>query len=258
VTNSFIYEGRVDHLRNGPRRHAFRYRMALIAVDLGEVSELYGRTPLCGYERAGLFSFRRREFLGDPAVPLEEAVKRRVSEELEFSPAGRVVLVTQARTLGYLFNPVSFYYCYDGEDELCAIVAEITNTPWKERHSYVLDARGKSDAETLEWTFTKDFHVSPFYDMDQTYVWRFTPAAEQLQVTMVNLQDGKPVFSASLNLTRRPWTTRNLLRLLRRYPAQPLRMHLAIYWQAARLWWKRTPFFTHPKKRAAISDATPS
>ncbi|MCA8979905.1 MAG: DUF1365 domain-containing protein [Planctomycetes bacterium] len=257
MTRSAIYEGRVEHERRGPRRHRFGYRVALVALDLDEVEQLYRDTPACAFEHAGLFSFRRRDYLGDEATPLADAVKRRVHEVLEFTPAGRVVLVTQARTLGYLFNPVSFYYCHDAADQVCAVVAEITNTPWNERHSYVLDARGRSTGCALEWRFRKDFHVSPFYDMDQTYVWRFTPAGERLEISMSNLEQGAPVFGASLRLERRPWTTRNLLRLLWRYPAQPLRMHLAIYWQAARLYLKRTPFFTHPDKRVAL-DATSS
>lgn len=255
---SAIYEGRVEHERRGPRRHRFGYRLALVALDLEEVEALYRTTPACAFERRGLFSFKRSDYLGDSSVALIEAVKQRVREELEFTPSGRVVLITQARTLGYSFDPVSFYYCYDSSDALCAVVAEITNTPWKERHSYVLDARGRADLEVLEWRFAKTFHVSPFYDMDQTYVWRFTSAGERLEIVMSNLENGSPVFGAALRLVRRPWTTSNLLRLLWRYPAQPLRMHLAIYWQAARLYLKRTPFFTHPRKRASLGDATPS
>lgn len=255
---SGIYEGRVVHARNGPRPHRFEYSIALVALHLDEVEALFDGTPLCSFERAGAISYRRRDFLGDPQVPLARAVRLRVAEELDFEPNGRIVLVTQARTLGYLFNHVSFYYCYDADDDLAAIVAEITNTPWKERHSYVLDARGQAGSRVFTWRFAKNFHVSPFFDMDQTYVWRFTAAAEALNVSMTNLENGSAVFSAALSLRRREWTTRNVLRLLWRYPAQPLRMHLAIYRQAARLWWKRTPFFTHPEKRASLSDATPS
>lgn len=255
---SAIYEGRVEHERRGPRSHRFGYRLALVALDLDEVEALYTSTPGCSFERWGPIRFRRADYLGDASVPLTDAVKQRVQEELEFTPAGRVVLITQARTLGYLFDPVSFYCCYDAQDALCAVVAEITNTPWKERHSYVLDARGRAGRESLEWRFAKDFHVSPFYDMDQTYVWKFTFAGERLEVVMSNLEGDTPVFGAALRLERRPWTTRNVLRLLWRYPAQPLRMHLAIYWQAARLYLKRTPFFTHPGKRASLGDATPS
>jgi uncharacterized protein len=253
---SCIYEGRVAHRRTHPHEHAFEYRMALVAIDLDELGGGRDETSAPRLERFGLFCFRRRDFLGDPSVPLADAVRERVSTELDVVPGGRIVLVTQARALGYLFNPVSFYYCFDADDALCAIVAEITNTPWKERHSYVLDARERAGSDVMEWTFAKAFHVSPFYGMDQTYVWRFTSASEQLRVSMLNLEGGSVVFSASLNLTRRPWTNWNLARLIWRYPAQPLRMHLAIYWQAARLWWKRTPFFTHPKKRVATSDAS--
>ncbi len=256
---SAIYTGTVRHRRRAPARNDFTYRIGLLYLDLDELPELFRRRALWSASRPNLAWFRRSDYLGDPRIPLDVAVRDEVEQQTGRRPTGPIRVLTQLRTFGYLFNPVSFYYCFDPSGERVEfIVAEITNTPWQERHSYVLDARGQSDAERLEWTFAKSFHVSPFFDMDQTYRWRCSPPGEQLRISMQNLEGDEVVFSATLELERRPWSARNLLRLLWRYPAQPLRMHLAIYWQAARLWWKRTPFFTHPEKRVAISDAEPS
>lgn len=262
MTNSAVYEGRVDHARVGPRPHAFRYRVAWFALDLDEVDALARRRGPFGVRAWSPLRFRRADFMGDPSKPLDAVVRDRVERDLDVRPAGRVVLMTQLRQLGYHFDPVDFYYCYDA-DRLVAVVAEITNTPWNERHAYVLDARGARDGVTPEWRFTKRFHVSPFHPMDQTYVWSATPPGDELVVAMRNVParagsagdgTGDACFTARLALRRRPWTAAHLWRVTLRYLAQPLRMHLAIYWQAARLWWKRTPFHPHPRTLEAGSE----
>jgi DUF1365 family protein len=154
------------------------------------------------------------------------------------------------RSLGYVFNPVSFYYCFDAEGErLRAVVAEITNTPWGERHAYVLPA-GPDGAVS---TFDKAFHVSPFYPMEQTYDWRLGAPGERLEVEMVNLQKGLEVFRAGLAMRRRAFSSAALRRAALLQPFMAWRVHAAIYWQAFRLWVKGVPFHVHPAKRAATA-----
>jgi len=230
----------------------FRYGLHLFGLDLDELHEVFAGRWLWSVERSNLFGFRRADFLGDPDQPLDEAVRERVAEHLGRQPAGRITLVAQLRTLGYVFNPVCFYLCRDAAGELDAIVAEITNTPWGERHAYVLDAaaaRPGSDEGEYVFRFDKDFHVSPFFDLDQVYEWRFLVEGERLRISMTNHENGRAVFHAGYQGERRPLTGRELARATLLQPLQPLRMHAAIYWQAARLWVKRTPFFTHPDKR---------
>lgn len=256
---SCLYRGAVRHERLEPHRHAFDYGMHLVYLDLAELDEVFRGRWFWSVERWNVVAFRRSDFLGEPGRPLREAVLDRVESELGRRPAGRLGLLTQLRTLGYSFNPVSFYYCHDEDGALDAVVAEITNTPWGERHAYVLDAAtAGGDGDTLRFRFDKDFHVSPFFGMDQVYEWRFSRAEERVRVSMTNLQGGRPVFSAGLDCERVPITGRSLAAALCRYPLQPLRLHAAIYWQAARLFAKRTPFFEHPKERLSVQDGTAS
>lgn len=257
VRHSALYEGRVEHRRVGPRPHAFRNRVFLTYLDLDEADEICDRRWLWSRKRPNLVWFRRADYLGPREVPLREAVLDRVEAELGRRPDGAVRMLTHLRTLGYVFNPVTFYYCFDDGENLEAVVAEITNTPWKERHAYVLDARN-SEAEAGSghaWRFAKQFHVSPFFGMDQDYRWRFQEPGASLDVHMTNLEQGRPVFTAGLRLERRPLTALRLASALVRHPFLTFLVPLAIYWHAARLWAKRTPFFTHPDKRPTAPTA---
>jgi DUF1365 family protein len=238
--SSAIYSGVVSHARRGTRAHAFSYRMYMLYLDLDELPGL------------GLRSFRRSDYLGDPSRDLGTEVRDRVEVALGFRPAGPVRLLTHVRSLGYVFNPVSFYYCFDeGGERLRAVVTEITNTPWGERHAYVLQA-GPDGAVS---TFDKAFHVSPFYPMEQTYAWRLGAPGERLEVEMVNLEKGAEVFRAGLALRRRAFSAAALRQAAVLQPLMAWKVHAAIYWQALRLWVKGVPFHVHPAKRAAT--ATP-
>jgi len=244
---SALYEGWVRHRRVGPRPHAFRYRLGLLYLDLRELDALFVGRWLWSREGPNVASFRRADYLGDPATPLDAAVRARVAAATGAAPDGPIRLLTQVRTLGYVFNPVSFYYCFDARERLEAVVAEITNTPWGERHAYVVGRAPGDGSPTLRARFAKEFHVSPFFPLDHAYDWRFTTPADRLAVHMVNRRAGARVFDATLCLARRPLTGGALARYLVRYPAQTLKVHAAIYWQALRLWLKRTPAFAHPK-----------
>lgn len=245
---SCLYFGEVRHKRREPRVHAFRYRLYLSYLDLGELDRVFAGRWLWSVEGRGLSVFRRRDHFGDPALSLAEAVRNRVEEQAGFRPMGPIRLLTQLRSYGYCFNPISLYYCFEpGGERVQAVLAEVTNTPWNERHTYVLPAsEGDAERSTLAVECDKEFHVSPFMDMDFRYRWRIGRPGRELGLAIVNLRQGRPYFDASLRLARREITTRSLAHALLRYPFMSARVLAAIYWEALKLRRKGVPEFPHP------------
>jgi uncharacterized protein len=246
--NSALYVGRVSHRRELPAVHQFSYDIFMMYIDLAELPTLFDRFWCWSVRRPALARFCRNDYLGPSTLPLETAVRDLVFRETGARPAGPIRLLTHLRYFGHNFNPVSFYYVFkpDGTT-LETIVAEITNTPWKERHAYVLPVV-TATAEPLQWQFAKLFHVSPFMSMQQRYEWQFGLPGEQLRVHMVNVESGERRFSAALSLTRRPITHSSLAMALLRFPLMTVRVLTAIHWQALRLWLKRVPVIDHPQK----------
>ena len=249
--HSCLYFGTLRHRRFEPRPHTFRYRLYMTWLDLSELDEVFRGRWFWSTRRPALAWLRRADYLGDPAITLDLAVRDRVEQSTGRRPEGPVRLLTHLRTFGHCFNPVSFYYCYDATGrQVQTIVAEITNTPWNERHAYVLPAgQDEGNGRAMRFRFGKAFHVSPFMPMDMEYDWRFTAPGERLAVHMVNHRAGAGVFDATLALERRELSGANLAVALLRYPFATVQVMAAIYWQAARLWLKRVPFHIHPAKR---------
>lgn len=241
---SALYEGTLRHRRHSPVPHEFEYPVTLAWLDLAELEDVFRGRWLWSTTRPRAAWFRRADYLGDPAMPLDQAVREHVLRELGLRCTGPVRVLTQLRTLGHSFNPVTFYYCYDAAGRAVqAVVAEITNTPWGERHAYSMERPGDGK---LRFRFDKRFHVSPFMPMDQRYDWRFSEPGPRLTVFMANLRSGERVFDATLRLRRREIGTASLAAALIRYPMASLRVLAAIYWQALRLWAKGVPFHPHP------------
>jgi len=246
--HSAIYEGWVRHRRHSPQPYAFRYRICMLYLDLDEIQHVFEGRWLWSIGRGNLAQFRRSDYLGDPNVPLADAVRERVRQESGRAPSGPIRLLAHLRYFGHCFNPVSFYYCYadDGVTLEC-IVAEITNTPWQERHSYVLPVgSAERQGRALAWAFRKAFHVSPFLPMERDYAWRFTAPMAALHVHMDVMKNCVAEVDATMVLERREMTAPNLARVLLRFPAMTLRVVAAIHWQALRLWLRRTPVYAHP------------
>ena len=222
-------------------------------LDLEELPTLFDIHPLWSYRRWNVAYFRRKDHFGDASVPVDTAVRDLVQAQLGNRPAGPIRLLTHLRYFGYCFNPASFYYCYNASDtRVETIVVEIHNTPWLERHCYVLGDM-HNEHPVNHWRrfrFKKNFHVSPFIDMDIHYDWRFRVPSEIIRVHMIDMEKGKTLFDASLMLKRRPITHKELTRVLIKYPIMTMKVTAMIYFQSLRLLLKNTPFFTHPKKRS--------
>lgn len=239
------------HRRYTPRAHAFTYRMAMLYLRLDELPDVFAGTRLWSAQGRAPAQFRRSDFLGDPRVPLEDEVRRRIAEETGETHRGPIYLLANLRYFGHVMNPIACYYCFsEDESQLEYLVAEVNNTPWDERHSYVL--RGPQQGAILRTQFPKAFHVSPFNPMAMLYHWRSNTPGRRLLLHMENEEAGAKVFDATLSLSARPLNARSLNLFLLRYPLLTVKVGLGIYWQALKLFCKRVPVHAHPASGAKI------
>jgi hypothetical protein len=258
---SALYEGCVVHRRSGPGvSHRFRFPLFMVYLDLAELDRVFRGRWLWSTRRPAFARFRRDDHLGDPRVPLDRAVRDLVEERSGVRPKGPIRLLTHLRYLGYAMNPVSLHYCFSPDGRrLDAVVADVTNTPWGERHAYVI-ARGAADAgdAALRGTAAKAHHVSPFLPMELDHRFRFEAPGERLVVRIEDLdREGRRRFDALLALRRRELDGAALARALVRWPAMTAQVIGGIHWQALRLWWKGAPFHPHPRaSREALEDPT--
>jgi DUF1365 family protein len=249
--NSCVYEGLVRHRRFSPAAHAFEYTVFMMYLDLDELPAAFRGRWFWSGRRFNLAWFRRKDHYGDPTVPLGQAIRDLVGQRTGLRPQGPIRLLTHLRYFGYCFNPVSFYYCFDAADRRVeTIVAEVHNTPWGEQHCYVLDrTRNEGHGTRKRFRFDKQFHVSPFMDMNVRYDWRFNEPRAQLAVHMDNLKSTGKFFDATMALARRELGAATLARVLLRYPLMTVQVIAGIHLQALRLWLKRCPVYDHPEKK---------
>lgn len=256
--HSALYRGWLRHRRFAPRAHAFAYPLFMAYLDLAELDEVFRGRWLWSTRRAALARFARADHLGDPAQPLDAAVRAAVEQHTGHRPAGPIRLLTHLRYFGYCFNPVSFYYCFDiAGERVEQVVAEVNNTPWGERHCYVLERTAGAGGAHLAARSVKAMHVSPFMPMDLAYDWHFSAPRERLAVHMALSpgRGGARVFDATLRLAREPMSAARMAAALVRHPLMTAQVIAAIHWQALRLWLKGVPVFTHPPKPAALRVA---
>lgn len=250
---SRIYRGPLRHRRFTPREHHFSYQVWMAWLDLDELPGLFDGVPGFSARRRALARFRREDYLAPVELPLKEAVRQELTRQLGEAPQGRICILTQLRTLGTVFNPISMYYAFDEQDRLAAVLGEVTNMPWRERTCYA--CRVDPERHSHGAIFAKDMHVSPFNPMDMTYRWRFNTPGDKLLIHMENWHnqpaDHAPArqFDATLMLEAAPATRRVLLSTLARQPWISLKTVAGIHFEALRLWLKRVPLFDHPQRK---------
>lgn len=249
-TEPGLYVGSVRHRRLRPRAHAFTYPVFMAYLDIDHLEALCAVSPRLGYNRWAWAGFDQRDHLGDPALPLRERFRRDAEAQGFAFPEGPALLLTNLRYWGYCFNPVSYLYCHDPEGRLVLIAAEVTNTPWKERHVYWMKvADGQVGKGGASFRVPKVFHVSPFMAVEGHYRWAFGQPGHHLKVHISEFSGEEFFFDASLSMTKAPWAASEIHRVLWRFPWMTLKVITAIHWEALKLWIKRTPVHTHPGKR---------
>jgi len=262
-----ICDGVVYHGRTRPAAHSFTHPVSMVWVDPDRPEELFDRHPLWSSRRIAPVRFRRRDYgLPGSDEPLSAGVRRELAAVLGREPTGAVRMLTQARSFGWLFNPITLYLAWDGPATVdgdvgpVGVVAEVTNTPWKQRHRYAAAlSLGPADTAARTATFPKELHVSPFLGSDLHYELDVRGDSARLEVAIDVLEDGRPdlepILRTSLVLRRRPPTPRNLTRALLAQPFPTHRVSARIHREAARLWRKGVPFVRHPGREERSSSA---
>ena len=246
INKNFIYKGQIRHRRFTPFNQKFTYKTFMCYFDISKIETMFKKSIFWNINKWALVSYHRKDYHGDVSLNLDQAVRKTIREKTDYNPEGPIRLLTHLRYFGYCFNPVSFYYCFDKNDqEVEMIMAEVTNTPWNERHCYFIkDKKHKNFTQSLK----KEFHVSPFWDMKHDYEWYFSVPKDSINVNMINYKNEKKVFDATLTLKEKSVLSfNNLLLHSLRFPFITLMVFFRIHFQALKLWIKGATFYEHPK-----------
>jgi DUF1365 family protein len=235
--NSAIYKGEVNHCRFVPKRHAFSYKMFLLWLDLDEVASLEKSVGWFSASRWAPVWLKRSDYLGNSETPLKQSVLDKICELSGKSLTGKVFLLSPLRTLGMYFSPVNFFYLQNDSGVFSHLLAEVSNTPWNERHCYLVDLEQQADCE-------KKFHVSPFNPMDMLYKWKIKQPGQQLRLSLSCYKE-KIHFNASLNLIRHELNSSSLRNVVLGIPSMTIKTVVGIYWQALKLYVKGMPIYPH-------------
>jgi len=258
-----LYKGTLRHRRFQPRKHEFTYKLFMAWLDIDRIPELMAKSPFSSYNHFNWASFEERDHFGDPRLSLRERVALYARAHGVPLPDGPIFLLTHLRYLGYCFNPISFYFCYDGSGDLDTVLAEVNSTFGESRNYWLWPQNRQPSGHALHYRCPKALHVSPFMDMNLDYEFVLTKPSHKLMAHMNTIERDpafeslEPFFDATLMLEHEPLTPRSLGLALLRHPWMTAKVMGAIHWQALLLFLKRVPVYTHPARvRPPAKEAT--
>ena len=240
LVQSALYKGSVFHSRFVPKKHAFTYQIFLLWLNLDEIDLLEANVRGFSAKSWAPLRFERNDYLGDADKPLKQSVLDKMSQLAQQPLMGTIYLLGQTRTFGLYFSPVNFYYLQQDDGSFSHLLAEVSNTPWNDRHCYLVDLAKQEDCE-------KVFHVSPFNPMDMQYKWEISQPAQSLKLTLSCHKEVKH-FAASLNLSKVELNSKSLFNVMLTIPSMTIKTVIGIYWQALKLFIKGVPFYSHSEQ----------
>jgi DUF1365 family protein len=250
-SESKIYVGNIHHRRFSPKAHSFDYSLFMLALDVYEIESAQHGFGVFGFSWYHPLRFVEKDYLKGEPFSLSQRIKNKVRALNGYKDIERIVMLVQVRSFGVYFSPANFYFCYDINKKCTQMLAEVSNTPWNERHYYWVDLQNEGEKINK-----KSFQVSPFMDLDMSYYWRVTPpssAKERLLISIenkrVNSQNAEieKLFDVSLIMSKQEFTKKRLLRVWCQLPIMSIKVVSAIYWQALKIFLKRIPFIGYQK-----------
>jgi hypothetical protein len=259
LTHSKIYVGNISHRRFSPKKHSFSYSIYMLALDVNEMEQQRHASWLFGYSWFHPLKFVEKDYLKSEPGTLNQRIRNKVTQlagdNIDIS---RLVMLVQVRCFGIYFSPANFYFCYDKNENCTHMLAEVSNTPWNERHYYLVALASKAEKVS-----EKSFQVSPFMDLNMAYFWQVKPPCENSDKLIINIENkrknlqnvdsdesnklGDKLFDATLFLHKEEFTTKRLLAVWCQLPVMTIKIVASIYWQALKLFIKGIPFIGYQK-----------